>query len=288
MALERLTPPGKIKFNTKNISEDWRKWREEFELYSSLSMKDGEDKAKLQLLKYLIGADGREIYSTLKFEKEEKYRKLKDVIEAFDAYCRPKRNETVERFRFNMRKQKQDETIETFITDLKTLAAKCNYREIVDSLVRDRIVCGILDSHLRECLLRTPELTLDKCVDITRAAEITKQGIIVLDGNNNSLSSHAENVNEIGRGKPSTNTTGSKHSHTDNNKFCKYCAKVHEPKKEKCAAYGKTCRLCHKMNHFETVCRSATKKSQPKYKKKTMHHIGTGCSDTDSDDDYLV
>ncbi|XP_062572691.1 uncharacterized protein K02A2.6-like [Saccostrea cucullata] len=260
MALERLTPPGKIKFNTKNISEDWRKWREEFELYASLSVKDAEDKAKLQLLKYLIGADGREIYSTLKFEKEEKDRKLKDVLEAFDAYCRPKRNETVERFRFNIRKQEQGETIETFITDLKTLAAKCNYEEIVDSL----------------------------CVDITRAAEITKQGISVLDGNNNSLSSHTENVNKIGKGKPSAKTSGSKHSHTDNNKPCKYCAKEHERKKENCPAYGKTCRLCHKMNHFETVCRSATKKSQPKYKKKTVHHIGTGCSVTDSDDDYSV
>ncbi|XP_061170331.1 uncharacterized protein K02A2.6-like [Saccostrea echinata] len=42
------------------------------------------------------------------------------------------------------------------------------------------------------------------------------------------------------------------------------------------------------MNHFETVCRSASKKSQPKYKKKTVHHTGTGCSNTDSDDDYSV
>lgn len=93
-------------------------------------MKDEEDKAKLQLLKNLIVADGREIYNTLKFDKEEKGRKLKEVLDAFDVYCRPKSNEAVERF--NMRKQEPGETIETFITDLKTLAAKCNYSEIVD------------------------------------------------------------------------------------------------------------------------------------------------------------
>ena len=119
------------------------------ELYTSLSLKDEEDKAKLQLLKYLMGADGREIYSTLKIDKEEKDRGLKYVLDAFDTYCSPKRNETVERFRFTVRKQKPGETIETFITDLKTLAANWNYGEIVDSLVRDRIVCGILDAHLR-------------------------------------------------------------------------------------------------------------------------------------------
>ena len=111
MALKRLTPPGKIKFNTKSIREDWRKWREEFELYASLSLKDEEDKPKLQLLKYLMGADGREIYSTLKIDKEEKEIGLKDVLDAFDIYCRSKRNETVERFRFNVRKQEPGETI---------------------------------------------------------------------------------------------------------------------------------------------------------------------------------
>ena len=287
MALERLTPPGKIKFNTKNISEDWRKWREEFELYASLSLKDEEDKAKLQLLKYLIGADGREIYSTLKIDKEEKDGGLKDVLDAFDTYCRPKCNETVERFRFNVRKQEPGETIETFITDLKTLAANCNYGEIADSLVRDRIVCGILDVHLRERLLRTPDLKLDKCVDVTRAAEITKQGISVLDGNA-AASCHAEKVNKVTKGKPYVKTSANKQLHTQNSQPCKYCAKSHEHKKEKCPAYGKQCRSCHKMNHFETVCKSFSKKpSRAKFTKKSVHQVAS--SDwSDSDEDYSV
>ena len=78
---------------------------------------------------------------------------MKDVLDALDTYCRPKQNETVERFRFNVQKQEPGESIETFVTNLNTLAARCNYGEIVDSLVRDRIVCGILDAHLRERLL---------------------------------------------------------------------------------------------------------------------------------------
>lgn len=47
-----------------------------------------------------------------------------------------------------MRKQEPGETRETLITDLKTLAAKCNYGETVDSLVRDIIVCGIRERNL--------------------------------------------------------------------------------------------------------------------------------------------
>ena len=58
-----------------------------------------------------MGADGREIYSTLKIDKEEKEIGLKDVLDAFDIYCRSKRNKMVERFRFNVRKQEPSETI---------------------------------------------------------------------------------------------------------------------------------------------------------------------------------
>lgn len=102
---------------------------------------------------------------------------------------------------------------------MKTLAARCNYGEIVDSLVRDRIVCVIIDSQER--LLRTPELTLDKCIDISRAAEITQQGISVLDSNP-SAGNHAEYVKKISNDKPNAFKI-----------LCKFCGKSHEREKEK-------------------------------------------------------
>lgn len=145
--------------------------------------------------------------------------------------------------------------------------------------MRDRIVCGILDHQLRERLLRIPDLTLDKCFDMCRAAEITKQGISVLFGNSNNQS---ETVNKVSKGK----SNGSDKPLQMQNKPCKFCTKFHEPSKEKCLAYGKKCRLCHKMNHCEQVCRNASKKSSHQITKKTVHSIQTSeCSDSD---DYSV
>ena len=79
---ERLTPPGK-----KNITKDWRRWKEKFSFNVSLVVKENE-LSKLQLFRYLIGNDGRESYNTLRFEKEEKDRTLKLALDAFDNYCR--------------------------------------------------------------------------------------------------------------------------------------------------------------------------------------------------------
>lgn len=43
-----------------------------------------KDVVKLQLLKYLISVDGRDIYSMLKFDKEEKDRMLNEVLDDID------------------------------------------------------------------------------------------------------------------------------------------------------------------------------------------------------------
>lgn len=92
--------PSKIKFNTKNINEDWRKLGDEFELYKFLSEEE-EDKTKLLSLKYSIGADDIEICNTLKINKEENDRTLKGVLVVLNAYCRHKSTETVEEFKYN-------------------------------------------------------------------------------------------------------------------------------------------------------------------------------------------
>ena len=46
-----------------------------------------------------------------------------------------------------------------------------------DSLICDIIICGINDNRLREPLLREPELTLQKAVQLGHAAEETKRRV---------------------------------------------------------------------------------------------------------------
>ena len=44
-------------------------------------------------------------------------------------------------------------------------------------LIRDIIICGINDNRLHECLLREPELMLQKDVQLGHAAEETKRHV---------------------------------------------------------------------------------------------------------------
>ena len=117
-------------------------------------MADQSPEMQVKMFKYLIGggggAEGRQIYATMKFQTEEKKRPVDELFVAFDEYCNPKKNETVERYKFFLRNQELGETFDKFVTELKVLAASCNFGELEESLLRDRVVCGILDSSLRE------------------------------------------------------------------------------------------------------------------------------------------
>ena len=99
--------------------------------------------------------------------------KVSKITERFDDYCNPQENVTWERHVFNTRNQQPSETIDQYITDLKTKAKSCEFGVLTDSLIKGRIVCGITDDQTRSRLLREPDLTLQKALDICQANEAT-------------------------------------------------------------------------------------------------------------------
>ena len=70
---------------------------------------------------------------------------------------------------FNTCSQRDGETTDQYVTDLKTKAQTCEFGELKDSLIRDRIVCGICCDKTRGRLLREPNLTLQRAIDMCRA-----------------------------------------------------------------------------------------------------------------------
>ena len=210
-----------------------------------LATKKDDNETKVKLFLYLIGSKGREIYETMEFETLEKDRTI-ELLRSFDEYCDPKRNETVERHKFFMRNQEAGESFDKYLTELKILEKTCDFGTLSDSLIRDRIVCGINSLSLRERLLREPNLTLKSCVDLCRASELSKE-------RNKSLG-NTEMVSRI-NSRPS-NQKANRSTQQKLTKTCLYCGRQHEMVKEKCPAYGKTCNHCKGQNHFAACCRN--------------------------------
>ena len=71
---------------------------------------------------------------------------------------------------FFTRQQEEGEPIAAYIAELKRLADTCNFGNLSDRLIRDRIVCGVADRSLRKSLLSQAKLDLPGCINICKSS----------------------------------------------------------------------------------------------------------------------
>ena len=120
-------PPSCLRFEG-NLSENWQKWCQELELYLTAAEKDAKsDKIKTSILLTCIGKQGREIYNTFQFEDGEKM-KFKVVVQKFQDYCSPKKDITFMQHKFFTCKQRDGQSFDEFVTNLKNVVLTVSLR----------------------------------------------------------------------------------------------------------------------------------------------------------------
>ena len=175
---------------------------------------------------------------------------------------------------FHTRNQQPGEPIDQYVTDLKLKAKSCAFGTLTDSLITDRIVCGILDDRTRSRLLKEADLTLQAAVSICRANETT--------------AAHMKDLSKT-PGPAGEATPPNDHDihaiHKGTNKasrhpLCGKCGNSHSYQ-QRCPAYGAECLKCGKRNHFARVCRSKI----PPERRPGKPHIQSIEEDENSDGD---
>ncbi|XP_019747606.1 uncharacterized protein LOC109528957 [Hippocampus comes] len=120
-----------------------------------------------------MGSECRHIYKHNLGLTEEHGKDADAILDALETYFKPARNIIFERFVFGTCKQDEGEPIDSFITKLREKAASCEYGQLKEELIRDRLVLGVSDENVRRRLLRQKDLTLASAIEICRAAEMT-------------------------------------------------------------------------------------------------------------------
>ena len=255
LSMDKLEPPQSFLFEG-NISHGWKTWSKHFDFFLTATESDEKsDKVKTSILLSCIGPKGREIYETFQFATEGDRFILDTVLEKFTAYCNPRKNITIIRHKFFTYKQQEGQSFNDYVIELKKRSSECEFGNLQDSLVKDMIVCGVIDNSLRERLLRDADLTLDKAIASGHAAEETRLHAKEL----NSFQNNVE-VNKVSRKqgydvrKKTTSNKFDKQSKKswDVIKRCKFCNSTHNG--GQCPAYGKKCRACKQLNHFQMCC----------------------------------
>lgn len=77
----------------------------------------------------------------------------------------PEDNVIYNRYLFGIASQGEYESMLDFIDRLNMLASACNYKNMMDELIRDRLIIGIINQKLREILYSNSKLTLQEAIE---------------------------------------------------------------------------------------------------------------------------
>ena len=273
----RLQHPEQFDFKSPDNWPKWKKRFQQFRVASGLSA--SPETQQVSTLLYCLGEEAESVLESTNITTENRNNYAR-VVEKFDEFFAVRKNVIFERARFNRRNQLDGETAEKYITELYSLVEGCNYGDLKEEMLRDRLVVGIRDQALSEKLQLDPALTLEKAKTAIRQKEAVREQHQQLKGDSRGEKSPLEEVlEEIQRSgredqaleevleevkrswwknqrKPRYSQGGvsGKPMKYSGGSVCTRCGRTAHNKGERCPATHVACFKCGKKGHYGTQC----------------------------------
>ena len=142
--------------------------------------------------------------------------------------------------------QKEGQSCDEFFKELQFLAKACDYGDVKDELIRDKIVCSLRDKNMQKRLLEDQYLTLKSAMEKCLISDMATQNVMEIresrdDGQNDMYG--RRDMHRIQFNKKDAKE-----------KYCNFCGKEHVWGRRQCEAWGKYCSTCGECNHHSRVC----------------------------------
>ena len=108
------------------------------------------DEKRVLTLLSSIGKDSYETLRNLLAPANPRSSSWKEVVDALKAHFEPKPLIISERFVFNKRQQKSEETVADYVAALRKLSIHCKFGDFLDDALRDRFVCGLRSEGMQK------------------------------------------------------------------------------------------------------------------------------------------
>ena len=156
--------------------EEWSAYIERMQHYFIANDVNNPGKKKAILLSACGPATYRLIRSLVP-EAELQTINYQNLVEVVKNYCEPKPSSIVQRYKFNTRVRKPEESIAAYVAALRELAQHCLYGDSLPELLRDRLVCGVNHEGITKKLLSEKDLTYTKAYEIALSIETAEKDI---------------------------------------------------------------------------------------------------------------
>lgn len=244
--------PKPINVTDGDLAENFNLFKQSWENYLVASglTKQNEEIKKAVLLS-AIGEDVFKRYQNIPFTADEKLTE-RSLLIAIGKNLTPSVNKRYERAMFNSAKQESDESYDDFIGRLRGLIKNCQYGDMADDLLLDKIIISVKHISLRERMWLDKDITLEKAIDLCKSKEVSDKQLKEIEKQSGSSTSEVNKVlyqrsqSTVPR-KPMEFDT-----RTEKGEKCRNCGYVHG--ENQCSAKNKICHACQSKGHYSRVC----------------------------------
>lgn len=242
----QLVPPSFIEFyDSRTKFSRWiARLEGAFEIY-----KISEVSQKRAYFLHYIGASTFDTLCDLLSPDEPNKRAYDEIKKILQDHFDPEPLEIAEYYKFHHRKQEDGEHSREYMAVLRKMAATCNFGCFLETALRNQFTCGLRDDRIREKIMETKELTLERALNIAQSMEARK--------------THEMQVHAVQRGKqPQYSLNQPTTERISRRLVCYRCGGPHYA--DKCPHILAQCTYCKKQGHLKRSCLKAKREEKKK------------------------
>ena len=198
-----------------------------------------------------------------------------DMVKLVKGYYDPPPSVTMQRYKFNTHIRNAKGTVADYVAALREIAQHCEYKDSLQDLLRDRLVCGVNHEGITNRLLAEKKLTYDKAMELAQAIESAERDTKQLKAAQATstppvhYSSTKRPDHKQKKGKEQSKSTKPQGSPI----VCYRCGGAHLA--TACRFISTVCHACKKRGHLARVCRSRPNLGRQAISKNAHHLVET-------------
>ena len=240
--------------------EDWTTYTERMKHYFVANDVTDADK-KRSILLSACGPATFKVIRNLVEEGKLDTTPYDDIVKLVKNYYDPPPSVTMQRYKFNTRARSASESVADYVAALREIAQHCEYKESLQDMLRDRLVCGVNHEAITNRLLSEKKLTFDKAMELAQAIESAERDTRQLQAAQSTSTTPQVHLTTAHKQKNRQRRESSRPARQGNSVACYRCGGPHLA--STCRFINTVCHACKKRGHIVRVCRSKAQPGRP-------------------------
>ena len=94
-----------------------------------------------------------------------------EIVKVMKGYYDPAPLAIMQRYKFNKHVRSEGESVADYVATLREIIQYCEYKETLQDMLRERLVCRVNHEGITNRLLSEKEIDCDKAMELAQAIE---------------------------------------------------------------------------------------------------------------------